>query len=115
MSGYRFPAWARETIGSDQPAEVRRWFSERGLDLTRETWRKFLRDGAPPSFLVTTWQDICEASKESFSRFFDYQPSDRPPVVRRRPAPRRSGRAAARPSIPPPPSPRDFFGGRDAS
>jgi hypothetical protein len=87
---YLFRSWARTTIGSTQPAAAQRWFADRGLNLSRETYRKFLSPRPPASLMLSTWERICEASGEPLSTFVEVKPSG--------PAPE--------PTPPPPPAPK---------
>jgi hypothetical protein len=112
---YLFPAWAERTIGSSRPGDVRAWFLDAGLDIPRQTWRKFLASEPPPSVVWSTWIEICEAAGEPFSAFFEYTHTGRRPKPRlqgrkARPRKRKATPKPTRPALPP--RPLDFFGGR---
>ncbi len=102
---YRFPAWARENIGSNRPSEVKRWFAERRADYTTEFWRKALRRKPSPSIVLATWGEICDAAGVPLSAFFEIEPSPTPPPIRRRP--RRRAAPVQPPPRPRPPRPGD--------
>ena len=112
---YTFASWAERTIGSAQPAMVRLWFLERGLDVRRQTWRQLLQS-QPRSCEINTWLQICEAADEPLSAFLQIIPSGhcKPKSgFRRRPRPGTSKvvtkPAAKRLALPQRPS--DFFRG----
>lgn len=105
---YHFPAWARQHIGSDRPAEVKRWFDARGVEREREFWRGLLRRKPKASIVLSTWGPICTAARVPLSGFIEIEPSDTPLIVRPRP-PRAKGKPAPVPR-PQPPRPADYFG-----
>ena len=108
---YRFPAWAREHVGSTRPCAVKRWFDARGFEMTAEFWRKLLRPKPPASIVLGTWGEICDRAGVELGHFFTTEPSEpKPSPVRRHPAPRR--KAATAPQRPQPPRPADYFGAR---
>ena len=87
-----FPAWAERTIGSTRPRDVRAWFLARGLDIPRQTWRKFLASHPPASCVYASWVEICEAAQEPLESFVQIRPSGRKPKPRlqgRKPRPRK--------------------------
>jgi len=105
---YRFRNWAREQVGSDRPAEVKRWFDARGVVREREFWRGLLKRKPKASFVLSTWGPICDAAGLPLSTFIEIEPSDTPTPVRPRPPHRKSKPAPV--SRPQPPRPRDYFG-----
>jgi hypothetical protein len=115
---YRFPHWCQETIGSTRAGEVRKWFLERGLDIARQLWSKFLDPGGPPTIRIATWIEICQAAQQPLSTFIDYLPSEREPKPRlttrsaRKPRKSKSvSQMRQQPALPPRPS--EFFASRD--
>jgi hypothetical protein len=113
MSGllYRFPQWAEEHVGSRRPVRVERWFTERGLQLSDETWRKFLRDEPPPTIVLETWSLICEVSECRLSEFFEYTPTGGALPPRRNP--KKLVRTLSKPGVAEPPNPADFIRSSD--
>jgi hypothetical protein len=118
MVNYLFPSWARETVGSTRPAYVQRWFASRGLNLTRETWRKFLGPRPPASVVLKTWERICEASGEPLSTFVEVKPTGPAPEPVPLPPPASKPKLEPQkpdaPQRPAPPSPADFRRSFDA-
>lgn len=109
---YGFPDWAEANVDPCTPAELTRYFLERGVLYTREFWRKLLR-GDVRSAKLETWLRICDATGEPLSRFIDYHPDGRAPAPRERASkakPRRPKREAP-PRFPAPPDPHAHLGG----
>jgi hypothetical protein len=93
-----FPKWCRQHIPPGSPAAVQKWFAARGLEMTREGWRKLLRPHLS-EVRASTWIPICEVTREPLRTFIDYEPCGRPI---RRPAKRRVKPKTAPPSTEPP-------------
>ena len=108
---YGFPAWARANVDPCTPAEVTRYFADRGVEHTKEFWRKLLR-GEESVARLETWRRICDATGEPLSTFLVYEPAGEPPAPSRRPTRKktRKGRDRSASVLPPPPDPRTFFG-----
>ena len=107
---YGFPSWARRHVEPCTPAELTRYFEDRGVYRSKEFWRKLLR-GHVRAAKLETWVAICDATGEPLSTFLAYEPDGRPPAPRPRKKPARRAQRKADSLLPPPPDPRRYFEG----
>jgi hypothetical protein len=104
-----FSDWARAHVHPCTPAELTRYFADRGVAYTKEFWRKLLA-GQLRAVRLETWVRICDATGEPLATFIAYEPDGRPPTPRpRREKQKRRPERAPALALPAPPNPRDYY------